>query len=195
MTAEEFKIAWRPDEEFFQWTEFPPEELAKTDLSGQTKSFLAYGFPEDAAPFLSFGLRSHDWKLYNMDNVPYYSHHELGATAKNYWLIGSDGSGNPICLDTGNAERIVLLDHESGFELMDTMNASIIELAQSLLAYRGFIEQVNEEYGEDGFFDSKYTRAQVEELKRTFTEINPNIFNESSFWEQEVNMLSEEASS
>lgn len=193
MGSLEFKKAWQPDDNF-RWTDIDPEELAQTDLSDQTKSFLAKGFPEDAAPFLNFGLRSYDWKFYNMETYPHYSHHQLGSIGRHFWLFGSDGSGNPICLDSAQHDRIILLDHESGFEIMDTMNDHVVKLAQSLLLYRNFINTVNREYGEDGFFDVKYTLNHVSMLKDDFLKINPKLFDNSSFWEQELDMLSEEAS-
>ena len=194
MTAEEFKKAWLTDE-YDEWTDIAANELAKTDLSANTVAFLSHGFPEDAAPYLSFGYRSFDGIIHNMDSYEPYSWNELGPTAKSYWIFGSDGAGNPICLDASNGDRVTLLDHESGFTLMDIINTDVSELASCLLSYKKFINMVNEKYGEDGFFDIKYTKQDVDILKGNFKEINENIFEESSFWKQEIAMLIDEIES
>lgn len=186
MTASEFKEAWDTDE-FFRWTEFPLQELEKTDLSVITKDFLEHGFPEDAAPFLSFGLRTYDSQFYSMATVPpYSSYHDLGEAAAQLWLFGSDGNGNPICLDAGKHDRVVILDHEDGFRPMTIMNNNVIELAHCLLQYKAFINKVNEDKGEDGFIESKYTRKHISMLISNLEEINPLIFDESEFWDDEV---------
>ena len=195
MSPEQFKKAWKPDDEFFRWTEFSHDELTKTNLSEDTKSFLKQGFPEDAAPYLSFGLRSFDGTFHSMGSFEPYSWHELGLSANSHWIFGSDGAGNPICIDASNADQVILLDHESRFSFMDRLNANVEELAASLLAYKQFIDRVNEKYGEDGFFDIKYSKQDVDLLFNDFEEINKNIFEESSFWKQEIDMLKEQIES
>lgn len=188
MTSSEFKKAWRPDD-LNQWTEFDPQELSKTDLSELTKSFLSSGFPEDAAPFLSFGLRSFDWKFYNMNTFHHYSHHDLGTAGSQYWIFGSDSGGNPICLNSGNQDAVVLLNHERGFKPIEIINRNVIELAHCLLEFKKFINQINEEFGEDGFFDSLFGSQHIIELEMRFKHINIDIFSESGFWKTEVQNL------
>ena len=186
MNPIEYKKIWMKDDSE-RWTEFPIEQVDKSNLNNETKEFLKVGFPEDAAPFLGFGLRSYDWEFNNIGD--YYSDYELDAKTKNYWIFGSDNSGNPICIDSSDNDKLVLLDHEQDFEIIQTMNNNISELATSILLFKNFIEKINSEFGEDGFFDSKFTENHLTELENDFKKLNPNYYIESSFWDTEINNL------
>ena len=186
MNKEDFKKIWLKSE-LDSWTEFPFEEIEKSNLNNETIEFLKNGFPESAAPFLGFGLDSYDGKLYNI--FDYYDDDELDIKPKNYWVFGSDGAGNPVCFDSSENDKIVLLDHEQGFEIIQTMNKNIFELASSLLLYREFINNVNSELGEDAYFDGKFTEKSLKELEIKFEKLNPHYYVESSFWDSEIENL------
>lgn len=186
MNPIEFKKIWMKDDSE-RWTEFPIEQVDKSNLNKETKEFLKVGFPEDSAPFLGFGLRSYDWEFNNIKD--YYDDDELDDKTKDYWIFGSDNSGNPICIDSSDNDKLVLLDHEQGFEVIETMNKNISELASSMLLFRNFIEKINSELGEDGFFDSKFTENHLTELENDFKKLNPDYYIESSFWDSEINNL------
>lgn len=149
MNPIEFKEIWIQDDSV-KWTEFPSEQVEKSNLNNETKEFLKVGFPEDSAPFLSFGLRSYDWGFNTIQG--YYDDYDLNEKTKNYWIFCSDGSGNPICIDSSDNDKLILLDHEQDFEIIQTMNKNISELASSMLLFRNFIEKVNSELGKDVFF-------------------------------------------
>jgi len=51
-------------------------------------------------------------------------------------MIGSDGAGNPICLEL-DTKVVVLLDHEDWFRTRTFVNSSVRQLAECLLAYMG----------------------------------------------------------
>ncbi|MEP5339582.1 MAG: hypothetical protein ABJL44_20060 [Algibacter sp.] len=170
-----------------RWTEFPIEQVEKSNLKNETKKFLKVGFPEDSAPFLGFGLRSYDWEFNNIKD--YYDDDELDDKTKDYWIFGSDNNGNLICIDSSDNDKLVILDHEEGFEVIETMNKNISELASSMLLFRNFIEKINSELGEDGFFGSKFTENNLTELENDFKKLNPNYYIESSFWNSEINNL------
>ena len=154
MNATEFKKAWMTDASE-RWCEFPNDQLEKSNLKEETKAFLSIGFPEDAAPFLGFGWRSYEGQFHSIHS--YYKDDALDEKFKNYWIIGADNQGNPICIDASDDDKIVLLDHEQDFELLEYMNTNISELAASLLIFRTFIERVNKAFGEDAFLESSYT--------------------------------------
>ena len=183
------KTDWNPDE-LNEWIDFKLDQINKTDLSDFTKNFLLNGFPENAAPFLSFGLSTYDCEFKTI--AEYYSEFQLDSKAKYYWIFGSDGNGNPICIDSKSNDEILLLDHDQGFEPIQKINKNVNELFQCLLEYKNFIELIISEFGEDGFFDSKFTNSHLEKLKIRFKNINPNIFTESEFWNGEISMLFEE---
>ncbi len=72
---------------------------------------------------------------------------------------------------------------------MENMNKNISELASSLLLFRDFIEKINNEFGEDGFFESMFTEKHLTELGNEFKTLNPNYCLESSFWDTEIENL------
>ncbi|NQY04734.1 MAG: SUKH-4 family immunity protein [Flavobacteriaceae bacterium] len=170
-----------------RWVKFPIDQVEKSNLNEKTKEFLKVGFPEDAAPFLGFGLRSYDWQFNTIQ--AYYDDYDVDYKAKDYWIFGSDGSGNPICIDASENDKLVLLDHEQEFEFIENMNTSISELASSLLLFRDFIKKINNEFGEDGFFESMFTEKHLTDLENEFEELNPNYYIESSFWDTEIENL------
>ncbi len=188
MNPEEFKKRWLPDKNL-KWMVFDQKELAKSPLKEATKLFLKNGFPKSAAPFLGFGSIDNDKKFYNIYDYFRESYKDLNEKTKHYWIFGSDGCGDIICFDTANEDRILILNHESDFEIMNTLNRSVAELAQCLLFFKEFIQQIRTELGDGAFQKNKYTPSHVNDLKQRFLSINPNIFIESSFWEDEINRL------
>lgn len=186
MTPIEFKELWMPDA-LNGWLEFDIAEIERSLLNNTTKDFLKVGFPDSAAPYVDFG-----WSVYGnrfLNIFDYYSNSDLDISTRNYWMFGSDGGGNPICFDISHNDRIVLLDHEQGFEMIATINNNIAEFAECLLLYKNFISRIQEENGEDAFFDQNITDAQFLELKEAFKQVNTNIFKESEFWRSEISVL------
>ncbi|WP_299673540.1 hypothetical protein [uncultured Tenacibaculum sp.] len=186
MNPTDFKKLWMINDSE-KWVEFPIDQVEKSNLNKKTKDFLKIGFPEDAAPFLGFGLNSYDSEFNTIHG--YYGYDVLDEKTKDYWVFGSDGSGNPICFDSSDNDKLVLLDHEQGFEFMQDMNKNISELASSLLLFRGFIKRINDEFGEDGFFETMFTEKHLTELENEFKILNPNYYLESSFWDTEIENL------
>jgi hypothetical protein len=186
MTQIEFKKSWMPDA-LNQWLEFDITEIEKAPINNTTKDFLKVGFPRNAAPFLDFGWSSYANKFLNIFDC--YSKINLNIATKNYWILGSDNNGNPICFDISHNDRIVLLDHEQRFELIDTINNSIAEFAECLLLYKNFINKIQKENGEDAYLDQNISDVQLSDLKNGFKRINANIFRESGFWRSETGVL------
>ena len=170
-----------------EWLEFDIAEIEKAPINNTTKEFLRVGFPRDAAPFLGFGWTIYGNKFLNIFDC--YSKSNLDFAAKNYWILGSDNNGNPICFDISNNDRIVLLDHEQRFELIENINSSIAEFAECLLLYKNFIRKIQMENGEDAYLDQNISDAQLFDLKSGFEHINANLFSESDFWRTEINVL------
>jgi hypothetical protein len=91
--------------------------------------------PASAAPCLTFNnLRDMPRveEVFLLEGLP----RAVFARMRPYRMIGSDGAGNPICIEQATRE-IWLLDHEDWFETKQYMNSSIPQLAESLLAYAG----------------------------------------------------------
>ncbi len=102
------------------------------------------GLPESAAPFLDFRVPDHGavqtvaklWQL-----APEYNR---------YRVIGSNGSGDPLCIDESFDGQIVYLNHDFDFHRV-LINSSVPQLAESLLAFRHLIRETQRRNGEDAY--------------------------------------------
>lgn len=88
------------------------------------------GLPEEAAPWL--GLESATNVLRPIGEVWPLLPRDAERLSHSYSLY-TDGSGNPIVIDTQRHGALFLLDHESGLAEVCFVNASVIALAESLL--------------------------------------------------------------
>ncbi len=162
---EKFKKIWV--NEYFQWCEFFSKDIENSNLKSETKEALKVGFPEQAAPFLDFGLFANAKKY--IENMK----------CDKYWAFGHNGSGALICIDTSCHDSIVLITCESKQEYsVQNMNKNILELCKSLLLYRNFLE----------IKDEKDTNELIVDLENKFLELNPNP-NELKFWYDEIKYL------
>ena len=92
--------------------------------------------PDSAAPFLSFDRAAWPAPIWEVFGIPsQWSQAERERLAP-YRMIGSDGAGNPICVEQGT-RAVVLLDHEDRFRTWQFVNSSVSQLAECLLAYMG----------------------------------------------------------
>jgi hypothetical protein len=92
--------------------------------------------PDEAAPCLSFQEAASSrplWEMFGAESNWSAADRERLARFR---MIGTDGAGNPICLeqDTGS---VVLLDHEDRFRTRQFVNSSVRQLGECLLAYMG----------------------------------------------------------
>ena len=92
--------------------------------------------PDAAAPSLSFDRAARPVPIWQVFGIPsHWSAAERERLAP-YRMIGSDGAGNPICVESGTGS-VVLLDHEDRFRTRQFVNSSTRLLAECLLAYVG----------------------------------------------------------
>lgn len=180
MTPESFKKAWehRADAPL---SPLHQEKLNNLNLSASTSTFLSQaGLPESAAPFLSFADNSDDIRrlreLYDF----------LPEEFDHYVVIGSCNEGDPIVINT-RTDQVEYMDHEDNFSSR-LFNTSIAALADSLLAYRGFVLQVQEEKGEEAYINADYTPEQLQALKDALTRADPEAMARKGFWQEEYDM-------
>lgn len=124
--------------------------------------------PDSAAPCVTFNEATRPvpvWEVFGPASA--WSPADRGRLGQ-YCMIGSDGAGNPICVEQGTG-AVVLLDHEDRFLTRQFVNTSVRVLAECLLAYMG--EQ-----------DPERFRAAVRG-------IDPAAMAERSFWWHEAAML------
>ena len=174
ITAQQFKQRWEsvgPD----RLVSFPKESLADVRLSADARSFLIEaGLPEQAAPFLDFGPP----KSGTLERVSVVWHQptEFGR----YRIIGSNGSGDPVCLDEEREGQIVCLNHDNRFESV-LMAASVFTLAECLVELRDLIT------GAGGTED--VTQEQYAALLARLQSIDPAASPPGGYWEREIGCL------
>jgi hypothetical protein len=127
--------------------------------------------PCDAAPCLTFEDAASPRRVWEQFGASRDWSKADRARLASYLAIGSDGAGNPICIDETTG-AIWLLEHENHFQSSQFVNSNISHLAESLLAYMG----------ED---EPERFRQAVAELDRPAMESN-------TFWWQEAATIGEE---
>ncbi len=187
MTPVEFKNAWEKTEG--KTSPIPSSQLVGLGLNDATRAFLTEsGFPEEAAPLLTFVQASGDL---NERIGRIEERWGLGADAAKYIRIGSNGCGNLIVVNTAQLDRVECLDHENQFE-STFMNTSVQTLAAFILHYTQFIDQIRLENGPDAFLDSNFSEAQVNALRMNMV-LTDKLATEIGFWSEELNNLAAES--
>ena len=93
-------------------------------------------------------------------------------------MIGSDGAGNPICIEQGSG-AIVLLDHEDLFRTRQFINSGVSHLAECLLAYMG----------------AYMGETDADRFRSAVRAIDPPALAEGSFWWHEAGCLESDTDS
>jgi hypothetical protein len=147
---------------------FPRERIDELKIDDGSKDILReVGFPEDAAPFLSFTAKE-DKVLKKLPSVFSF----LGPDFDHYRLFGSNGSGDFVCIDESNG-NIVYLNHDSGMKRV-FINSSLSLFAESLCLMAKALQ-------------SDYTVDFYGALSR----IDPEALSEESMWPAEYEMMKE----
>ncbi|MDO1451419.1 SUKH-4 family immunity protein [Rhodocytophaga aerolata] len=172
---------------FEKTTTYDLKRISSLNLNDSTKDFLVkVGLPEYAAPFLSFVENNNIQYEGILKLTDYFTF--LEPKFDKYVVIGSDGGGNMIVIDTRDNCKIKLLDHDACFSEI-LMSSSIERLCASLLIYQSFIDCILEENGEDAFIDSIFNDGQLNDLKQRLTDNDIEAMGENCFWFQEIGIL------
>lgn len=173
MTPEKFKAEWERGETS-QLVRYPPNVVSELSLPEEAKSFLTdIGLPEGAAPFLDFGGKSHL-------SIPPVT--EIWKAGENrFRIIGSNGYGDPVCIDTESAGRVFYLLHED--EMVPRfINSSIPQLAYSLLAFRQVVADTNAMGGRDAYLEGRIPAEIVDRFITEMETIDPPAISADHFW-------------
>lgn len=184
MTPQDFKNAWTGTngDSLIPLSE---ERFKGLRLRPETTDFLRVaGLPESAAPYLSFVKDTSD--LYDGINKLTKQYEFIDESYDKFVVIGSDGSGNPIAINTAAGDRIEWIDHEDFSSRY--LNASIHHLADTLIAYRNFVRLLLERH-ENAFMDSDFTDEQFKALEAQILSIDGQALAENSFWKAELDAL------
>ena len=161
---------------------FTRDDFKHLTVDETTIQFLATtGLPDNTAPFVSFDrkeLRTIK-EIYSTDNPD-----------DNFLVdIGSDGAGDPICIDIQNNCKIVALDHEDNFTPR-FVNSSVRELFAFLTIYKDFGDKLRQLRGDDAFIDSNFTDSELNELLGHLKSVdNQALENNDTFWSREIETL------
>jgi hypothetical protein len=124
--------------------------------------------PDSAAPCVSFKEAGRHLPLWEVFGSPHEWSSEDRERLGPYVMIGSDGAGNPICVEQGTG-HVILLDHENNFVTRQFVNSSVRQLAECLLAYMG--------------------EQEVERFRSAVEVIDKAALSDRTFWLCEVNCL------
>lgn len=111
----------------------PDVPILKEIPADSARFLVEAGLPSSCAPFLSFdevgkGLRPliSVWRLEGASGVD-------TQFLSRYHTLGSDGAGNPICIDIEEPGKVFMVDHDDAFRSRRLVASSVQQLAEALL--------------------------------------------------------------
>jgi hypothetical protein len=180
MKSELLKTYWA--ENFTPLYTYTASEI-KGKVNDKSFHFLTEcGLPDNAAPFLSFELVREN-KLCTPAQILKFEFDGLDE----FLMFGSNGSGDPVCIDRVENNEIVYLNHDNYFERI-YMNRSIEQFAMCLILYKEFLKSI-------ALVEStvlsrrKFNEDEFQKLKSDFLAADQTCLQENSFWLDEVNYL------
>jgi SUKH-4 immunity protein len=186
MNPSEFRTAWTEYEQGLH--PITLQTLNRFNLNKETETFLfESGLPSDAAPFLSFVGDTHLKDKYSIISLLTEWFDFLEPEYSRYIVIGSDGSGDVIAINTMNNFTIEWLDHEDYFSSR-FMNSSVGQLANCLLCYRDFIKKTNADKTAEDSFETVFSDEQFNSLRNILEAIDEKAISEG-FWKEELELL------
>lgn len=138
------------------------------DIGTEFVACGTYVLPTEAAPFLSFDRAARPAPIWEVFGIPSQWPAVERERLAPYRMIGSDGAGNPICVEEGSGV-VVLLDHENRFRTRQFVNSGVGQFAECLLAYMG--------------------EREVGRFRNAVLAIDPLALADQSFWWQEATGL------
>lgn len=181
LTSQEFRERWCDDDDSAEsLLAFPPTALADVAIPDESKTFLINaGLPESAAPFLDFRVPDHG-ALQTVADL-----WQLAPEYNRYRVVGSNGSGDPLCIDESCDGQLIYLNHDYNFERV-LINSSVPQLAESLLVFRHLIREAQRQNGEDAYLDGDIPAELQQWLLKEIIRIDPAASHASCFWPQEL---------
>jgi hypothetical protein len=170
-----FKVAW--EESGDQLCRYTASAVAAHTIPDSAKDFLTtVGLPVEAAPFLTFD--------------PNVSDRLAPCEEQSPFVLGLDGSGNPIVLDSQGV--VWLVDHD-GPSCSSLINSSIPALAECLVAYRAMVANAIIIGGDEAYLKGRVPKHLIAAFSETVNAIDPDAIKPKTFWGEEVSMLISES--
>lgn len=143
-------------------------ELGWADTEIEMVGAGEWVLPRDAAPCLAFRDAARPRPIWEVFGIPAQWSAEEREQLAPYRVIGSDGAGNPICVEAASGV-VWLLDHEDQFRSHQFVNTGVPQLAECLLAFCG--------------------ERSPERFRSAVRSIDPPALAEQSFWWHEAACL------
>lgn len=179
ISPDDFRKRWCKDDED-SLVVYSTESLVEVSIPDESRVFLTLaGLPESAAPFLDFSAPENG----TLPTAAAVWH--LPSDYDCYRIIGSDGSGDPLCIDESRDGQVVSLNHDNFFQRV-LINSSIPQLAESLLAYRHLVIETQKRNGEDAFLDGDIPGELKQWLRKELIRIDSSAVQENCFWSYEL---------
>ena len=160
-----------------------PPVVDKTLVNELTYTFLTTcGLPHSVAPFLSFDDVKEN-SLLTPSQAYKLDFYELN----NYLMLGANGSGDPVCIDTINNNEIVYLNHDNYFERV-FINTDIIKFSICLLKYNNFIRSLVVQES-NVYSRRKFDNLELEILMDNLIQVDKSCLSDNSFWKPEIDYL------
>jgi hypothetical protein len=161
-------------------TKFSADSLSKFGFQESTLSVLStVGLPFQAAPFLSFNQT-----LAEFQSLDTYFQLE-DSTWKRFIIIGADGAGNPIVLDTNTQDEVLLLDHDNDFVALP-VTQSLLILLGCLVVYSQFVDELVTSRGSGAYLKANFTDAQFASLREALRTVDSQTVESRGFWHDEL---------
>jgi SUKH-4 immunity protein len=155
---------------------FPRAALAPVAIPGDAKAFLEdTGLPEAAPPYLSFHFRGSVPSLAEKFGLDADLDDDAAGLA-NLPVIGSSGSGDPICLDHDG--RILVVNRDSDFSEAQVVNSSLPRLMACLASFEAYVRSTRDLAPLPG--DAAAWRAELGRAATSLRRADPDIY--GGFW-------------
>ena len=159
-------------------------QLDNPRLLKSTFDFLtSCGLPESCAPGLSFDKYGETTistpnQVFSIDI----------AELNDYLMIGSNGNGDPVCIDLNNQNEIVYLNHDNDFERV-YMNSSVHQLTECIIRYKDFHASLDPRFENRVFIKRKFNDEEFLSLCKDFKTIDSKCLEDDNCWKAELDEL------
>ncbi len=170
----------------------PLVTLAAPDAGAPTQAvrFLAEaGLPRDWSGPFTFDLAKNLRRVsdvFGCYGQPGDWDRDVYERLSRYVYLGFDGGGNPICLDSADQEKVVLLDHEDFLSPAlrgRFINSGIGQLAECVLIFQEMLEEYQREQGEAAeLYAGDVPAPLVEQALAKMRRADPGVSTEGDYW-------------
>ena len=160
---------------------FPPAAVSVLPIAAADADWLTtVGLPRSAAPFLSFGS---EFAI----NIPTVSELWGIEDGSRHRVIGTNGSGDPVAIDTATAGEVVYLNHDNDFQRV-LINSTVTQLAETLLLYHRMVAEAVVANGPEAYLHGEIPPESLRSFVSLLRSLDPPAA-ARGMWVEEVEQL------